>query len=150
MKEVFEKPYVYWVSGIFILYIVLAVFLSGFYSTIQYIPYYLNQLHWLEFGLSVFFTLVIGLLVGVNAVVGYLKFQEHKKLKNVSSLSCAATALGLTTGVCPACVTGIFPLILTSLGITFSWASLPFKGLEIQALTIVILILSLYLLKRKK
>ena len=145
MKRVFEKPYVFWMLSVFFIYLALSVFLSGFYSTVQYIPYYLKQIKWIELSVSILFTLVIALLVAFNSVYILIKFKERRNAKS-AGLSCAGTALGLTTGVCPACVTGIFPLLLGFFGITFSWSTLPFHGLEIQVLTILILLLSLYLL----
>jgi len=51
-------------------------------------------------------------------------------------------------GVCPLCVTGLFPIIFGLFGLSFSLASLPFKGLEVQVVAIVLLLSSLYLLRK--
>ena len=143
MKNIFQKPYLFWTLSLFFSYLALSIFLSGFYITIQYIPYYIKQINWLELSVSIVFTLVIAALVAFNSVYAFIKFKERKSAK-ITGLSCAGTVLGLTTGVCPACVTGLFPLILGFFGITFSWATLPFHGLEIQLLTILMLSCSLY------
>ena len=77
-------------------------------------------------------------------VYTYIRYKERKKYKAEGALTCAATIGGLATGVCSACVAGIIPLIFSILGLSFSWASLPFKGMEIQLVVIVMLSISLY------
>ncbi len=149
MKELFKKPRVYWIIGIAIVYLTLNVIFSEFYITLRYIPAYLNEIHWGEILTSMVFVLITSILVALNSVSAYLKFKERKNIKKNATLSCAATIGGLTTGVCPACVTGLFPLILSSVGVSFSWSMLPFKGLEIQLLIIIILSTSLYYLHKK-
>ena len=149
MRQLFKRPYLYWVIGIFIFYLTLNVLFSEFYVTIKYIPFYLGQIHWAELLLSVFFVLVIAALVAMNSVTAYLKYQERKNVKKGTALSCLATVGGMATGVCPACVTGLFPLILSTFGVTFSWGMLPFKGLEVQVFVIGVLGVSFYLLHRK-
>ena len=150
MKKVFTKPYVYWLFFIFVFYIVLAVLLSKFYINFKYIPYYLNTINWTYFLIAIIFTLIIGLLVGLNLVYLYIKYKQRKEFKKETAVTCLGTIGGLTTGVCPACVSGLFPFLLSFFGISFSYAALPFRGLEVQLFVIVILIISLYFLYRKK
>lgn len=149
LKQVLRRPYVYWLSGIFLLYLVLTSIFSQFYITIQYIPHYLDTINWTELILSIFFTLIIASLVAINSVYGYIKYKERARVKKATALTCAATIGGFSTGVCAACVTGLFPLILGFFGVTFSWGMLPFKGMEVQALIIAVLGTSFYLLHRK-
>lgn len=149
MRQLFRKPYIYWVVGVFLLYLTLNIIFSQFYLTIKYIPFYLEEIHWAELLLSFFLVLLIASLVAMNSVTAYLKYQERKNVKRGATLSCLATVGGMATGVCPACVTGLFPLILSTLGISFSWGILPFKGLEVQVLVAMILGISFYLLQRK-
>lgn len=148
MKRVTQKPYVYWLAGIFAAYLALNVFISQFYITARYIPYYLQSIHWTELGLSVIFTLIVAGLVALNSVYGYIKYQERKHVKKTAAMTCVSTIAGLSTGVCPACVTGLFPLVLSFFGVSFTWGALPFKGLEIQALVVLILGASLYFLHK--
>ena len=144
MKRIFRKPYVFWTIGIFFIYMAINVSVSQFYITIQYIPYYLNTIHWGELVLGAILSITIGILISVNMVYTYIRYKERKKYGAEGALTCAATIGGLATGVCSACVAGIVPLIFSLMGLSFSWLSLPFKGMEVQVLVIVILVLSLY------
>ena len=148
MKRVFKKPYLYWFAGIFVTYLFLLVVISQFYVTIQYLPYYLNTINWLEFGASIIFSLTIAGLIATNAVYGYIRWQERKVAKE-GALVCVGGVGGFAAGVCPACVTSVLPFIFGVFGVSFSWASLPLRGFEIQLITLAILAGSLYLLKRK-
>ncbi|PIN95092.1 hypothetical protein COU53_01175 [Candidatus Pacearchaeota archaeon CG10_big_fil_rev_8_21_14_0_10_30_48] len=141
MREIFKKPYIYWFLAIFIFYIGLNILLSGFYKTIPLIIVYLETVNWVKLGISLVLTLVIGFLVSLNGVLVYIKYKERKKCKGVGTAS-AGTIGGLIVGVCPLCVTGIFPLILGLIGISFSLGSLPFQGIEIQVLVALILFAS--------
>lgn len=149
MKRVFTKQYLPWFILIFISYIFLAILLSQFYLNFKYMPYYISTIKWSWFLTSVVFTLIIGFLVALNSIYAYVKYKEHKEFKKETALSCVGTIGGLSTGVCPSCVAGLFPLILDGFGISFSYAALPFKGLEVQFLVIVILGISLYFLHRR-
>lgn len=141
MKRVFRKPYVYWTIGIFVLYLILNVLISGFYNTLPLILIYFKTVNWLKLGISLILTLVIGFLVSINAVLIYIKYRERKRCKGVGVAS-AGTIGGLVVGVCPLCITGIVPLVLGLIGVSFSFASLPFGGIEIQILIALILFLS--------
>ena len=78
-----------------------------------------------------------------------IQVKERKKCKEGKILAGTGSIGGLIAGVCPLCVTGLVPLILGFFGIGFSFASLPFEGIEIQVLVIVVLLLSLRILKTK-
>jgi len=99
--------------------------------------------------MSLFLTLAIGSLISFNSVLIYIKYKERKKCKKELSLSSAGAIGGLITGVCPLCVTGLIPLILGLVGVSFSLASLPFQGIEVQVLVVIILLTSLINLSRK-
>src|SRR3989344_6191486 len=136
---IFKRPYVFWLAGLFVLYLALAVLLSEFYVTVQYIPYYVGQIHWIELGLSVLFTIIIAFLVAYNAVNLYCLYKKRKTLSKKTGISCIAAFGGLAVGVCPICATGLLPLVLGSVGVAFTWAALPFKGLEMQIIVIALL-----------
>ena len=148
MKRVLKKPYVYWFAAIFLSYLVLLVYISEFYVTIQYLSYYLNTINWVEFGASIILSLTIAGLIALNAVYGYIRWQERRVAKE-GALVCVGGVGGFAAGVCPACVTSVLPFVFGLFGVSFSWASLPLRGFEIQMITIAILVGSLYLLKRK-
>lgn len=147
MNFVFRKPYVYWFFGVFIFYLVTNVLISGFYNTIPLILAYAATVNWFKLGISLFLTLVIGLLIAFNSVLIYVKYRERKKCKKEMTLSSAGAIGGLAVGVCPLCVTGIFPLLLSLVGISFSFASLPFQGIEVQVFVLVLLVWSYVKLK---
>ena len=148
MKAIFRKPYIYWFFGIFVFYLILNVLISGFYNTIPLIIVYAGTVNWLKLGLSLVLTLAIGFLAAINGVLVYMKYKERKECKGVGAAG-VGTVGGLIVGVCPLCITGIFPLLLGLVGISFSFGSLPFQGLEIQTLVVLILLFSLFNLSKK-
>jgi len=150
MNQIFKKPYIYWILLIFVIYLALNIVFSGFYTTIKLIIVYANTVDWLKLGISIILTLVIGILVAVNAVTAYTKYKERKKCKEGVTAAGVGTIGGLIVGVCPLCVTGLFPLIFSALGVGFSFASLPLGGIEIQAIVVIILFVSLWMLGRNE
>jgi len=129
------------IAGIIITlsYIAITAWISDFYPTLIAIPKYFDTINWPELGTSMLFTITIGVLISANAVLSYRKYIEHKKTRTQSTATCLAAIGGMSTGVCPACLGGLVPVIASSLGITISWAALPFNGLEVQAGIIAIL-----------
>src|SRR3989344_4067052 len=117
-KVVLKKPYLYFFILIFLFYILLNVWLSGFYQTIKLIFIYANTVNWLELIISIFFTIIIGLLVAVNFVYVYIKYKERKKCLKESVVATAGGVGGLVVGVCPLCITGLFPLIFSFFGVS--------------------------------
>lgn len=148
MKKVFQRPYIYWFILIFVLYLIINILISGFYKTIPLILIYFKTINWIKIGVSLLLTLIIGFLVALNSVLIYIKYKENKKCKGIGS-STIGTAGGLITGVCPLCVTGLFPLIFGFIGVSFSFASLPFQGIEIQFLVFLILLFSTFSIIQK-
>jgi len=148
IKSVFKRPYIYFFILIFIVYLTLDIIISQFYVTIRYIPKYLNTINWFELGLSIFLTLVIAFLVSLTLLLSYLKYKQRQNVKKGLTVAALGTTGGFAAGVCTACVAGIFPFIFSLFGISFSWLSLPFKGLEFQIFVIILLIISLYLLNK--
>lgn len=148
MKRVFQRPYLFWTLGIFLLYLLLAILLSGFYDTFQHILLYANTVNWLKLSLSLLFSLTIGALVAINVVYLFLLSKARRACGSGKTLTSVGTAAGLITGICPLCVTGLIPLLFGFFGISFSLGILPFQGLEVQMLTIVMLGFSLYLLRK--
>ena len=115
--------------------------MSGFYNTIPLIVVYFNTINWIKLGISITLTFIISFLVSLNSVLVYIKYKERKKCRGIVAAG-TGTIGGLIVGVCPLCVTGIFPLILGFIGVSFSLGSLPFQGIEIQALVALILFIS--------
>lgn len=149
MKNLFKKPYVFWIITIFLSYTILNFYISGFNNTFVLILKYASTVNWLELIISIIFSLTIGILVALNSVLVYVKYKERQKCKNQTVLAGLGAIGGLATGFCPLCITGLFPLILSMIGITFSFASLPFKGIEVQFGIIIILFISYKYLKNR-
>lgn len=149
MKRIFKKPYIYFFIIIFILYLVLNVFISGFNDTVPLIIIYASTINWLKLGISLILTLAIGFLVALNTIYIYILHKERKKCKEGNVLAGAGSVGGLIVGVCPLCVTGLVPLVLGLFGVGFSFASLPFQGIEIQILVVIILLAGTYFLKKR-
>jgi len=141
MKIFFRKSYIYYGMLIFLVYLMLNVIVSGFYNTLPLILVYAKTVNWLKLGFSLLLTLIIGFLVSINGVLIYVKYKERKRCRGIGTAG-VGTAGGLIAGVCPLCVAGLFPLILGLLGISFSLGSLPFQGIEVQILVILILFIS--------
>ena len=78
-----------------------------------------------------------------------MKYRQRQKIKKGVAIAALGTTSGFAAGVCTACVAGIFPFIFSLFGISFSWLSLPFKGLEFQVLVIILLLTSLHLLNKR-
>lgn len=149
MKRVFSRPYLYWFVVIFVFYLLLNILLSGFYNTIKLVIIYASTIDWFKLGISLILTLAIGFLVALNSVYVYVLYRERKRCKEGKALAVTGGIGGLVVGVCPLCVTGLIPLIFGFLGIGFSFASLPFQGIEIQVLVVAVLVLSLHLLRKR-
>ena len=150
MKFLFKKPYLYWLAGIFIFYLMLNVLLSGFYNTVPLIWIYAKTVDWFKLGMSLFLTLIIGILIALNSVLIYVKYKERKKCKKEITLSSVGAAGGLVAGVWPLCFTRAFPLLFGLVGGFFFFSGLPFQGIEVQILVVAVLIISLVNLSKNR
>ena len=94
---------------------------------------------------SIIFLCIFSLLAAVAATLHIYKSDVFKQAKLGSGkIGIIGGFLGLFTSACTIC----YPLILTALGIPTALAILPFGGLEIQALSIMLLLLSVYFISR--
>ncbi len=150
IRTVFKKQYVYSFFLIFFLYLFFNIILSQFYITLQYIPRYLETIQWWKLIAAGILTLIIGFLVSLNVLLLYFQFQQRRHIKKQSVIVSIGTVGGFATGVCSACVAGFFPFLLGLFGISFSFLSLPFQGIEIQVLIIVLLGVNSYFLDKEK
>lgn len=145
MKRALTTPALWWTLGIFTLYLATNVLVSNFTTTLRTIPYYLDTLNWPALLGSLTLTIIIAALVALNTTQAYLRYQDHKRNATVA---CTASAAGLLIGVCPLCTASLLPVILSAIGITFTWTLLPFNGIELQSLLIIILLLNLRSLRQ--
>jgi len=93
------------------------------------------------------FHVIITLLTGVAITLFIAKIHELR-LKSagvgITGLLFAALAAG-----CPGCFFGLFPIVMSFFGITATLAILPFNGLELQVVTICMLLLSVFFLAKE-
>ncbi len=92
---------------------------------------------------SLFLSLVISLLSGIYLALFLVRRRlvQSKDVKNKLS-SAGGTAIGLFASGCPTCGAPLFALF----GAPLALFSLPFQGLELKVLSIVLLWLAIYLL----
>ena len=141
-----KHPYIWWTLSIFVAYVLLNITLSDYSMTLMSMFHYWRSTNPRLF-LSLLFTLVIAALIALSMVTAFLKYQERKALKG-GTVACATSAVGLAIGMCPLCGASALPLLLSAVGITFTLASLPFKGMELQLGLISLLGTNLYFLKK--
>lgn len=148
LSKVLDKPYVFYVIIIFLIYIIFNILFSGFYKTIKLLIIYSETANWMKYSIAIVLSLTIGALVAINAVYGYIKYKERKSCLEGSTLAGIGALGGIAAGVCPLCVSGLFPIILSFFGVSFSFGALPFNGIEIQVFIIILLIISLFILTK--
>jgi hypothetical protein len=149
-KSILKKPYIFMLIFIFLIYLILNFFFSGFYNKIPALFLYKDTINWAMLLTSIILSVIIAGLVSINSIYAFLLYKERKKCMQVSTVAGIGAIGGIVTGFCPICVTGIFPLVLSLLGITFSFASLPLNGIEFQIILIIILSVSLYYLTKRE
>src|SRR3989344_174665 len=146
-QAIVKKPYLYYFIFITLAYLAINVILSQFYITLRYIPRYLATLNWTFFLSSVILSVIIAVLIAININLIIMNYKENKRL-NVK-LTPIGFIFGLSAGICPLCITGLFPFLFSLFG--FSLSILPFQGIELQILSILILLISInFLLKENK
>ena len=91
------------------------------------------------------FLVVFSLLMSLSIILHIFKFNESKKITvGKEGIGFLGGFLGLFTSACSVC----YPLILTTLGIPTALVLLPFGGLELQILSILLLLMSIYFVSR--
>lgn len=149
LKIFFNKPNLIVGLAVFFFYLFFLVAISEFYKNIPLFLIYADTINWVELGISFFLSLVIGILIAINAALLYSIYKRRMKCAEGGLFAGVGAVGGAAAGICPICVTGLLPIGLGIFGITFSFASLPFKGLELQIFSILLLVISLFILNRK-
>src|SRR3989338_9775804 len=83
--QLFGKKQYSIIALIALLYVSVTVVVSKFYVTVQYIPYFVDTINWLQLLLSVVLTLTIGTLLWLNVALLFLIYQEYKHNKTCST-----------------------------------------------------------------
>jgi hypothetical protein len=89
-------------------------------------------------------TLLLSILFGAVMASFVIKLREIKL--HTAGLGATGVIFGALAAGCPGCFFGLFPVVLSLFGITATLAILPFNGLELQALAVLALLVSLYTL----
>ena len=91
------------------------------------------------------FLVAFSFLTSIAIILYLFKYNEMKKFSmGKEGVGFAGFFFGLFTSGCAVC----YPLILTALGIPTALALLPFGGVELQVLSILLLLISIYFVSR--
>ena len=129
----------------FIIYLILSAFLINYFFLGFYL--FFQQATYAFF--NILATLILGFLLGINLALTVYRFKEVKKYNNESGTGIFSGVISLFGAGCPVCSFTVLSLLIPGFGTAFSLAILPFKGLEIQLLGILILLLSISMLTKE-
>lgn len=91
------------------------------------------------------FLFLFSLLAALALTLHVYKYENMKDRKiGKSSIGVAGAFIGMFTSACSVC----YPLILTLLGIPTALAILPFGGIEIYMISVLLLLLSIYMISK--
>ena len=125
-----------------IYYLIINYFLTSFSL---FFTTYVKSYVYPALGLNILVALLLG--INVSLLVYRLKqFATDKKNSMMSGMGIFAAALA---NGCPGCFAGLFPFILSIFGVSATLSILPFNGLELQALSAVLLGASIFFLSGK-
>ena len=146
-KAIFSRPYVFYFICIFIVYMVLNILLNQTYVTFNTFFSSYRPSFYIPF---MILNLITAFLVPLNINLSILKFKDLSfNTKGEEGFSIVGVFGGLLGGACPGCFAGLFPAFVGLFGISATLGNLPFFGLEIQVLSIVLLIIGAVLLSRE-
>ena len=139
-----KKPYLYSFVLIFLIYIIVDVFVNKVHQSLDII----SAKGFLFLASFVLLFILVPFLVATCFNLVWIKFKELKALSKVSGLAAVGAFGGFLGGACPSCFVGLFPAFMGLFGITLSLGNLPFYGLEIQLISVILLFISIFLLTR--
>lgn len=143
--SLFSTPYVFLYFLWVFLFFLINVFLNDILVTIASLIHF--KLYFAFF--YGFFYVLNALLIGLSINLIILKYKEIKFVSAKSSLfSVVGTFLAFLTGACPGCVAGFFPVFMGLFGASLSLNDLPFYGIEIQAVSLILLLLGIFYLSK--
>lgn len=95
------------------------------------------------------FMILNAVLVSISINLGIHKFKQIQ-LAGIggAGLGAVGTFLALMTGACPGCIAGFFPVIMGLIGSSITLSQLPLYGLELQFVSIPILLAGIHLLSK--
>lgn len=137
-----KRPFIFSFFIIIFLYLIINVSIN---ETIFTIPGLIN----VSPIFSLFFIILgilVASLVAANINLIYVKFKALEGLGKGSGLTALGAFGGLLGGACPACFVGLLPAALGLFGVAISLGDFPLYGLEIQIISVIVLMISLFLL----
>lgn len=143
LAALFKPPFLYGMLFVFVAYMILLYAFGNFPTTLHLALLYAPLWTRFELAVSLFFSLAIAALIACNVVLAYRHYRERKRCHSAAVVTGAGTLGGFAAGLCPVCLSGLLPLVLGIFGVSFSLVALPFKGMELQVLVIVVLSLNL-------
>ncbi|HLD97748.1 MAG TPA: hypothetical protein VI815_00310 [Candidatus Nanoarchaeia archaeon] len=147
-KAIFSWPYMLLFVIFFFVYLGINIYFNELYITLPvlFFSYKVNFI--IPFLL---FFILIPLLFALNVNLTVMKIKDLNTIFGVSGgFGILGVLGGLIGGACPGCIAGIFPTVLSLLGLTgASLNLLPFYGLELQSLSVIFLIIGVFLLSKE-
>jgi hypothetical protein len=140
-----NKPYIFYFISVFIIYITINIIINKFYETTDV---FTTLATWFVIPFLFFSFLLIPFLVALTVSLIVLRIKESGIGSKVGSVATAGVFGGLLAGACPGCFVGLFPAFLGLFGLTASLSVLPLYGIELQVLSVIFLIFSIYLLTK--
>lgn len=144
-QAIFARPYFFYFLFFFFLYLFFNIWANKIYITYEVIFY--NP----AFGIPLFLLMIlVAGFVGLNINLLIMKFKDIKKISGKEgSITTLGIFLGIIGGACPGCIVGLFPVVLGIFGSAAAGLDiLPFNGLELQAASLILLIIGAKLLSK--
>jgi len=123
-------------------YLIITYFLDSFSL---FFRTYVKSYAYPAFGLNI----IVALLMGINISLLVYRLKEYATDKKSSMMSGFGIFTAALANGCPGCFAGLFPFILSIFGVSATLSVLPFNGLELQALSGVLLGASIFFLSGK-
>ncbi|MBP9758468.1 hypothetical protein KBD45_02135 [Candidatus Dojkabacteria bacterium] len=135
--NIFKRPYLYVFITVIIAYLAINIYFNELYvvglKILRYnpavsIPY-------------ITFNIINTFFIGVSMTLGFVRFVELGIINaKASIISVIGSTFALLTGACPGCISGLLPVVAGMFGSTLNLNSFPFHGIEIQALSTLLLL----------
>ena len=139
------RPYTYWLASIIVTYLALDVVINKLHVTAE--TFFTSRASFVIPFLL--FTLIVAVLVGISINLVILKFRELRTMSRASGITAAGIFGGLLAGACPGCIVGLFPAFVGLFGISAGLGILPLFGLELQLISVALLLVAIFFLTRE-
>ena len=134
----------YYLIALFIAlgYIILSLFLINYFF-VGITNFFKYDIKWYVIS-NIILTAIVSILLGISISMNIHKIAELKKMSSSSTVGIFGSFLSFLGIGCPSCSLSIATSLVPSLGPVFVLGALPLKGLEIQIISIILLLVSLY------